>query len=104
MRTSASYQKQLIEDLRDPAEAIGYLNACLEGGNRNVFLLALQNVAQAQGGMTRLARKANLDRASLYQMFSAKGNPEIQSLERILEALGFRLAVVQFKTPRRKAA
>jgi probable addiction module antidote protein len=104
VRASKSYQKQLIEDLKDPKDAIGVLNAALEGGDRRVFLVALRNVAEAQGGMTRLARKTNLDRASLYQMFSSKGNPEIESLERILVALGFRLSVVQVKPSRRNTA
>ncbi len=33
------------------------LNAALEGGDINVFLLALQNVIQAQGGIAALAAK-----------------------------------------------
>jgi len=45
---SVSYQDYLIGSLKDPEEAAGYLNAALEGGDINVFLLALQNVIQAQ--------------------------------------------------------
>ena len=43
--------------------------------------------------MAQLAEKANLNRESLYQMLSERGNPELRSLESLLHALGFRLAV-----------
>ncbi len=45
---SASYQNYLINSLKDPVEAKGYLNAAIEGGDINVILLALQNVIDAQ--------------------------------------------------------
>ena len=32
MTTSISYQSYLIDSLKDPEEAAGYLNAALEGG------------------------------------------------------------------------
>ena len=47
MNKSIPYQDYLIESLKDPKEVIGYLNAALEGGDVQVFLLALQNVMQA---------------------------------------------------------
>jgi len=49
MIKSINYQDYLIESLKDPEEAAGYLNAALEGGEIDVFLLALQNVVKAQG-------------------------------------------------------
>jgi len=88
-----SYQRDLIEALKDPVEAAAYLNAAIEEGDRSVFLLALRNVAEAHGGMTALAEKANLSRESLYRMLSKKGNPEIKSLYRLLNAMGLRLAI-----------
>jgi len=88
-----SYQEDLIESLKDPCEAAAYLNAAIEEGDRAVFLLALRNVAEARGGMTALAEKANLGRESLYKMLSKKGNPEIKSLYTLLHAMGLRLAI-----------
>jgi len=89
----SSYQKDLLESLKDPCEAAAYLNAAIEDGDRAVFLLALRNVAEAHGGMTALAEKANLSRESLYKMLSKKGNPEIKSLYTLLHAMGLRLAI-----------
>jgi len=102
MAKVTSYQEDLIEALKDPAEAAAYLNAAIEDGDREVFLLALRNVAQAHGGMTSVANKAHLNRESLYRMLSKKGNPEIKSIFTVLHAVGLRLTIQP--EPRLKAA
>jgi len=93
MSKSKSYHEDLIESLRNPREAEAYLNAALEEEDPELFLLALRNVTEAQGGVAQLAEKAKLNRESLYKMLSERGNPELRSLEALLHALGFRLAV-----------
>ncbi|MBL8070500.1 MAG: putative addiction module antidote protein [Nitrospira sp.] len=93
MKKSRAYQPDLIESLRDSEEAEEYLNAALEEDDPELFLLALRNVAEAQGGVAQLAEKAKLNRESLYRMLSDRGNPEFRSLDALLHALGFRLAV-----------
>jgi len=92
-RASTSYRQDLIESLKDPCEAAAYLNAAIEEGDREVFLLALRNVAEANGEMAAVAAKANLSRESLYRMLSKRGNPEIKSLFTLLHSMGLRLAV-----------
>ena len=87
------YEEFLDERLQDPAEAAGYLDACLEGGDPNVFLLALRDVARARGGLAKLAEATELNREHLYRMLSENGNPELRSLAALLDALGFRLAI-----------
>lgn len=49
MKPTKSYQESLLASLRDPEEAAEYLNAALEESDERVFLLALNNVAQANG-------------------------------------------------------
>lgn len=93
MKKSKAYQPDLIENLRDAREAEEYLNAALEEDDPELFLLTLRNVAEAQGGVAQLAEKTKLNRESLYKMLSERGNPEFRSLETLLHALGFRLAV-----------
>jgi probable addiction module antidote protein len=88
-----SYQQDLIESLKDPCEAAAYLNAAIEEGDREVFLLALRNVAEANGGVGAVAARANLSRESLYRMLSRRGNPEIKSLFTLLHTMGLRMAV-----------
>lgn len=90
-----SYHDYLIDTLKNPEEAIGYLNAALDGGDIKVFLLALQNVVKAQGGIANLADKTHKSRTSLYKALSLKGNPHLESTNNILEAIGFHLQVVK---------
>ena len=93
MANRRSYQDSLEESLKDPKEAEAYLNASLDENDPELFLLALRNVAEAQGGMSKFARKAKLNRESLYRMLSEKGNPQLDSLTQLLDVMGFRLAV-----------
>lgn len=93
MRTSRKYQQSLISALREPEKAAAYLNAALEDGDRAAFLLAIRNVIEALGGMTRISRDTGLNRENLYRVLSERGNPELNSLEMLLKALGLRLAV-----------
>jgi probable addiction module antidote protein len=93
MAKSKSYQNNLIGSLKDPTEAAEYLNAALEDGETEVFLLALRDVVDSYGGIGKLAASTSLNRESLYRMLSTKGNPEFFSLSTVLDAVGFRLAV-----------
>lgn len=97
MTKSVSYQDYLIESLKDPAEAAGYLNAALEEGDVKAFLLALQNVVQARGGVAKLAKKTHKSRTSLYKALSKKGNPYLKTTKSILSAIGMHLAIVPAK-------
>jgi probable addiction module antidote protein len=93
MRKRNAYQANLIESLRDALGAQECLNAPLDEDDPGLFLLALQHMAEAQGGVTSLAEKAKLNRESLYRTISERGDPEFRSLNALLHALGFRLAV-----------
>lgn len=89
---SELYEVGLNEDLRDPKEAADYLNAAIEDGSQDVFLLALRDVAEARG-IASVAREAMLNRENAYRILSEKGNPQLASLVALLDALGLRLAV-----------
>jgi len=93
MAHRTNYQADLIEALQDPSEAAAYLNAAIEEGDREVFLLALRNVAEAHGGIATISEKTHLNRESLYRAFSRRGNPEMKTLTTVLHAMGLRLAV-----------
>ncbi len=93
MTRSKSYQDDLLESLKEPAEAVEYLNAALHDGDPEVFLLALRDVAEALGGVSTLSKKTKLNRENLYRMLSKRGNPQLQSLNVLLDALGFKLSV-----------
>ena len=94
MTHTTDYQRDLIKALKDPAEAAAYLNAALEEGDKETFLLALRNIAEANGGMKAVAEKAHLNRESLYRTLSRRGNPEIRTLFNLLHGVGLRLNVM----------
>ena len=90
---SLPYEPWLIEQLKAPAEAAAYLEAVLEEGDQAAIMLALRQVARAQGGVAKIARKAKLTREATYKMLSRSGNPELRSLSAVLKATGLRIAV-----------
>ncbi len=87
-----NYRESLLQALQDPQEAAEYLTAALEEGDWATFLLALRDVADARG-MSTLAAQAQLNRENLYRILSEHGNPQLDSLTALLDALDMRLAV-----------
>lgn len=47
-----TFREDLIQRLKNPQEAQGYLEAALADGDPGLFLEALKDVAEAQGGIT----------------------------------------------------
>lgn len=95
------YEDGLRADLADPLEAAAYLNAALEDGDQQVFLLALRDVTEARG-ITQVAREVHLNRENIYRMLSPIGNPQLASLNSLLRGVGLRLAVEvepQYRAP-----
>lgn len=91
-RASVPYVEVLREWLQDPAQAAAYLDAALEDGDKEVFLLALRDVAEARG-FSAVAQDSDLNRENLYRMLSRQGNPQLSSLTALLKSMGLRLAV-----------
>ncbi len=91
MKPYRDYRQDLKKELKDPKEAIGYLNAALEDGDPKVFLLALRDVAEAQGNMSRFAKKCRVHRGSIYRMTSKTGNPSIANVMRVIQCIGLHL-------------
>ena len=95
-RSWDEYQK---ESLKDPEEAVAYLNAALEDDDEpELLLLALRNVADAYG-FSEMSRNTGLNRAGLYRMLSERGNPEYSSLKTILDTIGVQLRFELKKRP-----
>ena len=80
------------ELLETPADIAAYLDAYLEDGTPDEMLRALNTIARSRG-MTALARDTGISREALYRAFSDTGNPTLDTLVRVMKALGVRLAV-----------
>ncbi len=87
-----SYDEFLQEQLRDPELAAEYLTAAIEDDSPALFLIALRNVAEAQGGVAALADATHLNRQTMYRTLSSEGNPTFATLLTILRAVGMNLS------------
>jgi probable addiction module antidote protein len=95
---AVSHHDWLIKRLKaDPEEASGYLNAALEAGDKKAFLMALKNVVEARGGMTRIARSCKINRVSLYKMLSSNGNPGFGNILVLLRMIGIHFKAIPGK-------
>lgn len=79
--------------IRTPEEAAAYLSAALEEGDPGAFRRALGDVARARS-MASIADASGLGRESLYKALSQTGNPSLDTVQRVVAALGLTLAVV----------
>lgn len=94
-KTSISHDEATLRQLRaNPEFAAEYLKAALEdSGEPSVLLLALRRVAEARGGIAKVARAAGVERESLYRALSVNGNPRLSTLFAVAKAVGLKLTV-----------
>ncbi|QPB42656.1 addiction module antidote protein [Rodentibacter haemolyticus] len=78
--------------LTDEETIKAYLELSLESGDKAEFIEALNTLARARG-ITQLAKETGLGRESLYKTLSGSVEPKLSTLERITEALGFKLSL-----------
>ena len=69
-----------------------YLEAAMEGNDPKHIASALGDVARSKG-MSEIARKTGLGRQALYNALSDSGNPTLETLTAVLNALGLQLTV-----------
>ena len=87
------YKESLFSDLQDANFSAKHLNSAMEDGDLDVLLLAMKNVIDARGGMSEIAKKAGINRESLYRSLTEGVNPKINTLHKILHSLGLKLVV-----------
>lgn len=70
----------------------GYLDYVAKEGTPEELIEAINTVARAKG-MSNTAKKAGMARASLYKALSPDGNPTLDTLKKIANAVGYRLNI-----------
>ena len=78
--------------LETEEDILFYLEAAMEGNDPKHIAGALGDVARSKG-MSAIARKAGLGRQALYSALSENGNPTLETLTSVLDALGLELTV-----------
>jgi probable addiction module antidote protein len=91
------------EYLKDPENAKSTIEVAVEEFEKDndieALLDTLRLVAQAQGGLAKLARKASVSRQALHEALSTEGNPRIRTFQNVLGSLGLRMVVKPAKRP-----
>jgi probable addiction module antidote protein len=92
--TCISHDEAIIKELRDdPDFAAEYLRAAMEDSDEpKVLLIALRQIAKARG-IAKVAKRAHIERESLYRALSPNGNPRFSTVIAITKALGLNLTV-----------
>jgi probable addiction module antidote protein len=101
---STSHEAWLVKRLKSPKAAAAYLEAAIEDVDQGGLMLASRHVAQAQGGVTEIARRSNPSREATYRMLSKGGNPELRSVTALLAGAGLRLSIKPADRRLKKAA
>jgi probable addiction module antidote protein len=94
-KASISHDEATIRELHDnPEFAAEYLRTALEDdGEPGVLLVALRRIAEAHGGIAKVAKAAGIERESLYRALSRRGNPRLSTLVAETKAVGLKLTV-----------
>lgn len=82
--------------MKDPKEAKFSLELALsefeKDGQIEPLLDTLRLLAQAQGGLAKLARDTDISRKALHEALSSDGNPRLRTFQSVLEALGLKMS------------
>jgi probable addiction module antidote protein len=88
--------------LKTPEAIAAYLKEALAEKDPGLIAHAIGVAARAQG-MSSIAKKTKLSREGLYRTLSVEGNPELQTLIKVLTELGLRLSVEPQKSKARRS-
>lgn len=86
----------ISRELVDDETALDYLQQILtlyvEDGREDVFLNCLKPLIKAQGSIADFARKTGISRTYFYKLFNNKITPELPTLIRIINNLGYKMS------------
>lgn len=107
LKHTTSYKEDVLERLQDSEFARLYLETAFESyqedGYTDALLLAMRDVAEAQGGIGKLAKRTAISREHLYTILANKHNPKLDNWLDILSGLGFRVRLESQKKPAKRA-
>ena len=81
------------EYLDTAADQADILTDALNSGDARYIAYALGAVARARGGLSQLARETGLNRQALHTALSEEGNPTLDTVLRVLKALGLHMRI-----------
>ena len=98
LRMSAyTFEDHMQEQLQDEEYQKGYLTVVLEeylkDGDFRPFFRALERVVKARGSVTSFCENAGVERTNFYKLLNGKRKPQLETVLKIVQGLGFSLKV-----------
>lgn len=79
-------------EVDDPSYVQEYLEVMLDENGIEGLQRGLGHIAKAKG-MSQIAKETQLGRESLYKSLSDMGKPKLETIDKVLKALGMELAI-----------
>ena len=102
MKIYGTWDAFLVEQLAEHGDVSGFLAAVMEEyqihGNLATIQLALQYVVEAQGGISELAEKRDIEPQVLSEVLDSTQVPNIETLRTVLSAFGCCLPIGALET------
>ena len=102
MKIYGTWHAFLVEQLAEEENPGGFLDAVIEEyqihGNLATIQLALQYVVEAQGGISKLAQKIDIEPCLLSEVLDSTKTPKIDTLSTVLNAFGCQLSIAPVST------
>ncbi len=88
-KKSVDWNEGLLEDLKDPEFAKGFVHACLEEGIP--LKVAVGKVVKAQG-YSAVARRIHMAVPNVIRAAQPKSNPTLETFEKLMAGVGLKFA------------
>ena len=82
----------VTEYLKTDEDIKEYLNASFATGDSKLIARALGNVAKMKG-MSTIAKTTKLDRSSLYNSLTEKGDPKLSTVTKLIKTFGYSVSI-----------
>jgi probable addiction module antidote protein len=90
---------EVLDYLKSEKDIKEYLDVVLEEGDYQFLPVALADIARARKAMTGAAKAAGVSRTNLYQSLSENGRPAFDTVAKVANSLGYRIALVPKSKP-----
>jgi len=90
---------EVLDYLKTEEDIKTYLDVALEEGDYGFLPVALADIARARKVMASVAKAAGVTRTSLYQSLSENGRPAFETVAKVANSLGYRIALLPMSNP-----
>ena len=92
-----NFEENILERLKDVEYQKEFLNASLEDymtdGDFKGFFKSLELVIKSRGSVSEFSKKTKLNRRNLYSMFEGEQKPQLDTIIKVLNELGYSLKI-----------